>query len=120
VWPHAIEEERGATIGHVRACACVSRGGAVGGGRGQQLAYRVRSGWGRDTTHTDVWRVRQHTNPSVGNGQIPTGYYYPIPIPTRKNNPVGSPMSTGGYGFTPIPVPMWVWLTHRVTHTHKD
>jgi hypothetical protein len=38
--------------------------------------------------------------------------------PRHKNNPIGSPIYTGGYGFTPIP--MWVWVTHQVTRTHKS
>jgi hypothetical protein len=39
---------------------------------------------------------------------IPIRYYYPIPTPTTQNNLIGLPIYTGGYKFTPIPIPMWV------------
>jgi hypothetical protein len=36
----------------------------------------------------------------------------------QKNNLIGSLIYTGEYRFTPIPIPMWVWVTHQVTCTH--
>jgi hypothetical protein len=53
-------------------------------------------------------------------GKYPPGITTPYPYPRHKNNPTGSPIYTGGYEFTPIPIPMWVWVTHRVTRTHKN
>jgi hypothetical protein len=53
-------------------------------------------------------------------GKYPPGITTPYPYPRQKNNSIGSPIYTGGYGFTPIPIPMWVWVTHRVTRTHKN
>jgi hypothetical protein len=53
-------------------------------------------------------------------GKYPPGITTPYPYPRHKNNPTGSPIYTGGYGFTPIPIPMWVWVTHRVTRTHEN
>jgi hypothetical protein len=53
-------------------------------------------------------------------GKYPPGITTPYPYPRQKNNPNGSPIYTGGYGFTPIPIPTWVWVTHRVTRTHKN
>jgi hypothetical protein len=53
-------------------------------------------------------------------GKYPPGITTPYPYPRQKNNPTGSPIYTGGYGFTPIPIPTWVWVTHRVTRTHKN
>jgi hypothetical protein len=42
------------------------------------------------------------------------------PYPRQKNNLVGSPIFTGGYGFTSIFILMWVWVTRRVLRTHKN
>jgi hypothetical protein len=53
-------------------------------------------------------------------GKYPPGITTPYPYPRHKIDPAGSPIYTGGYGFTPIPIPMWVWVTHRVTRTHKN
>jgi hypothetical protein len=53
-------------------------------------------------------------------GKYPPGITIPYSYLRHKNNPTGSPIYTGGYGFTPIPIPMWVWVTHRVTRTHKN
>jgi hypothetical protein len=52
-------------------------------------------------------------------GKYPPGITTPYLYPRHKNNPTGSPIYIGGYEFTPIPIPMWVWVTHRVTRTHK-
>jgi hypothetical protein len=38
-------------------------------------------------------------------GKYPPGITTPYPYPRHKNNPIGSPIYTGGYGFTPIPIP---------------
>jgi hypothetical protein len=53
-------------------------------------------------------------------GKYLPGITTPYPYPRHKNNPIGSPIYTGGYGFTLIHIPMWVWVTHRVTRTHKN
>jgi hypothetical protein len=53
-------------------------------------------------------------------GKYPPGITTPYPYPRQKNNPTGSPIYIGGYGFTPIPIPTWVRVTHRVTRTHKN
>jgi hypothetical protein len=53
-------------------------------------------------------------------GKYPPGITTPYPYPRHKNNPTGSPIYTGGYEFTPKPIPMRVWVTHRVTRTHKN
>jgi hypothetical protein len=52
-------------------------------------------------------------------GKYPPGITTPYPYPRHKNNPIESPIYTGGYGFNPIPIPMRVWVTHRVTRTTK-
>jgi hypothetical protein len=39
-------------------------------------------------------------------GKYPPGITTPYPYPRQKNNPIGSPIYTGGYGFTPIPIGM--------------
>jgi hypothetical protein len=41
-------------------------------------------------------------------GKYPPVITTPYPYPRYKNNPIGSPIYTDGYGFTPIPIPMWV------------
>jgi hypothetical protein len=53
-------------------------------------------------------------------GKYPPGITTPYPYPRHKNNLTGLPIYTSGYGFTLIPIPMWVWVTHRVTRTHKN
>jgi hypothetical protein len=53
-------------------------------------------------------------------GKYPPDITTSYPYQQHKNNPIGSPIYTGGYRFTPIPIPMWVWVTHRVTRTHKS
>jgi hypothetical protein len=53
-------------------------------------------------------------------GKYPPGITTPYPYPRHKIDSAGSPIYTGGYGFTLIPIPMWVWVTHRVTRTHKN
>jgi hypothetical protein len=53
-------------------------------------------------------------------GKYPPGITTPYSYPRHKNNPTGLPIYAGGYGFTPIPIPMWVWVTHRVTRTQSQ
>jgi hypothetical protein len=36
-------------------------------------------------------------------GKYPPGITTPYPYPRHKNNPIGSPIYTGGYEFTPYP-----------------
>jgi hypothetical protein len=60
------------------------------------------------------------TRIEMAMGKYPPGITTPYPYPRHKNNPIGSPIYIGGYEFTPIPIPMWVWFTHRVTRTHKN
>jgi hypothetical protein len=45
-------------------------------------------------------------------GKYPPGITTLYTYPRHKNNIIGSPIYTVGYGFTPIP--MWAWVTHRV------
>jgi hypothetical protein len=53
-------------------------------------------------------------------GKYPPGITTPYPYSRHKNNIIGSPIYTDGYGFTLIPIPMWVRVTHQVTRTHKS
>jgi hypothetical protein len=52
-------------------------------------------------------------------GKYPPGITTPYSYP-RQKNPIRSPIYTSEYGFTPILIPTWVWVTHRVTRTHKN
>jgi hypothetical protein len=53
-------------------------------------------------------------------GKYPPGITILYPYPRHKNNLIGSPIYTGGYGFTLILIPMWVCVTHQVIRTHKN
>jgi hypothetical protein len=64
--------------------------------------------------------INQWLEVEMAMGKYPPGITTPYPYPRHKNNPTGSPIYTGGYEFTPIPILMWVWVTHRVTRTHKN
>jgi hypothetical protein len=48
-------------------------------------------------------------------GKYPPGITTPYLYPRQKNNSIGSPIYTGGYGFTPIPI-----LTHVTKITLSD
>jgi hypothetical protein len=50
-------------------------------------------------------------------GKYLSGITTSYPYTRHKNNPIGSPIYTGVYEFTPIPIPVRVWVTHRVTRT---
>jgi hypothetical protein len=63
---------------------------------------------------------RRPSGIEMAMGKYPSGITTPYPYPRQKNNPTGSPIYTGGYEFTPIPIPTWVWVTHRVTCSHKN
>jgi hypothetical protein len=61
-----------------------------------------------------------HMGLEMAMGKYPPGIITPYPYPRHKNNSIRSPIYIGGYEFTPVPIPMWVWVTHRVTRTHKN
>jgi hypothetical protein len=64
--------------------------------------------------------MSQAARVEMAMGKYPPGITTAYPYPRQKNNPNGSPIYIGGYGFIPIPIPTWVWVTHRVTRTHKN
>jgi hypothetical protein len=53
-------------------------------------------------------------------GKYPPGINTPYSYLRHKNSLIGSSIYTGEYEFTLIPIPMWVWVTHRVIRTHKN
>jgi hypothetical protein len=75
--------------------------------------------------HPAVSAPKERDGPSgwsieMAMGKYPPGITTPYSYPQHKNNHTGSHIYTGGYEFTPILIPMWVWVTHRVTRTHKN
>jgi hypothetical protein len=73
---------------------------------------------GHSIGHCVSWPVQARLEMAMG--KYPPGITTSYPYPRYKNNPIESHIYIGGYEFTPIPIPMWVWVTHRVTHTHKN
>jgi hypothetical protein len=63
-------------------------------------------------------RIIKYSWVDMAMGKYPPVITTPYPYLRQKNNPTGSPIYTGGYGF--IPIPTWVWITHRVTCTQKN
>jgi hypothetical protein len=53
-------------------------------------------------------RALHATGVEMTIGKYPPGITTSYSYPQYKNNPTGSPIYTGGYGFTLIPIPMWV------------
>jgi hypothetical protein len=98
-----LSQARWAAVGHGRSLARLPRA----------LRFAQRIWFPRS-------RPRRATSLEMAKGKYPPGITTPYPYPRQKNNPTGSPIYTGGYGFTPIPIPTWVWVTHRVTRTHKN
>jgi hypothetical protein len=68
----------------------------------------------RDKKLHDAWARIE-----MAMGKYPPDITTPYPYLRHKNNSIVSPIYTGGYEFTLIPIPIWVWVTHRVTRTHK-
>jgi hypothetical protein len=87
----------------------------------QHLMCLVRSADERQPGHP-AGGVPVRSGVEMAMGKYPPGITTPYPYPRHKNNLIGSPIYTGGYGFIPIPIPipMWVRVTHRVTRTHKS
>jgi hypothetical protein len=54
------------------------------------------------------------------NGKYPPGITTPYPYPWQKITPLGYPYTLVGMDLPPILIPTWVWVTHRVTRTHKN
>jgi hypothetical protein len=87
---------------------------------------RPRSSWRRHEASTPERTSSMRTAPTgdlrieMAMGKYPPGVTTPYPYPRHKNNLIGSPIYISGYEFTPILIPMWVWVTHRVTRTHKN
>jgi hypothetical protein len=107
---------------------CVVSGSEPIRGRGGGCRYACDPRANRRVVWTLLSRraapLRARAGPPPGlemtMGKYPPGITTSYPYPRHKNNPTGSPIYIGGYGFTPILIPMWVWVIHRVTRTHKN
>jgi hypothetical protein len=68
-----------------------------------------------DDGECNVRRVHAH-GLEISMGKYSPCITTPYPYTRHKNNSIGSPINTSGYGL----LPMWVWVTYQVTRTHKN